>query len=320
MYGDLLFTGSGETKEDIGKCVAFVGDEEAYAGGDIVIVSPNLEENDPLFLGFLMNDRYIINQKSLRGQGDAVVHITGKTLATVQMVLPPLDEQRRIAKALSDIDGLISSLNKLIEKKQNIKTATMQQLLTGKKRLEVFTEPWVEMEVGEVVKIFKGQSLQSKNFITGKVPVVAGGQSYAGFHNVPNHINTTITISASGAYAGYVWLHEYPIFASDCSVIEGNDNVSIHFLYNVLKLKQEELYKAQTGGAQPHIHPKDVEPIKILLPYKNGKPYIDEQIAIANILTSMDKEIFALESKKAKYESIRKGMMQELLTGKIRLV
>ena len=88
----------------------------------------------------------------------------------------------------------------------------------------------------------------------------------------------------------------------------------------MLKLKQNEIYKAQTGGAQPHIHPKDVEPIKIVLPYKDGKPFIDEQIAIANILTDMDKDVVALEQKLAKYEAIKKGMMQELLTGKICLV
>lgn len=253
-------------------------------------------------------------------QGSSFVSVNMPSFKNHMISLPPLEEQRKIAKALSDIDGLIQSLTKLIEKKKNIKTATMQQLLTGKKRLEGFTEPWVETEIGDIIKIYKGQSLQSKNFINGNVPVVAGGQTYAGFHNLANHKKTSVTISASGAYAGYVWLHEYPIFASDCSVIEGNDNVDIHFLYNVLKLKQNEIYKSQTGGAQPHIHPKDIEPIKIVIPFKNGKPFIEEQSAIATILSDMDAEILALEKKKAKYEFIKNGMMQELLTGKIRLI
>jgi type I restriction enzyme S subunit len=160
----------------------------------------------------------------------------------------------------------------------------------------------------------KGQSLQSKDFIMGSVPVIAGGQSYAGYHNRYNHDKTCVTISASGAYAGYVWLHEYPIFASDCSVIEGNENVDIYFLYNILKMKQEIIYQSQTGGAQPHIHPKDIAPIRIDI------PSIEEQKAIALILIDMDKEIVTLETKKIKYEAIKQGMMQELLTGKIRLV
>jgi len=253
-------------------------------------------------------------------QGSSFASVNMPSFRNHLIPLPPLAEQRKIAKALRDIDCLISSLTKLIEKKQYVKAAAMQQLLTGKKRLNGFTEQWAEKEIGEIIKISKGQSLQSKNFVNGNVPVVAGGQSYAGFHNFANHSETSVTISASGAYAGYVWLHEYPIFASDCSVIEGNEDVDIHFLYHVLKLKQNEIYKAQTGGAQPHIHPKDVEPIKIVLPYKDGKPFIDEQIAIANILTDMDKDVAALEQKLAKYEAIKKGMMQELLTGKIRLV
>ena len=96
--------------------------------------------------------------------------------------------------------------------------------------------------------------------------------------------------------------------------MEGNDNVDVYFLYNVLKLNQDVIYKAQTGGAQPHIHPKDIAPLKVLC------PSLSEQQAIATILTDMDNEIQALEAKRDKYTAIKQGMMQELLTGKIRLV
>lgn len=247
-------------------------------------------------------------------QGSSFPSVNMQSFRNHHIPLPPLVEQKKIAKALSDVNVLISDLDALIAKKRDIKQGAMQQLLTGKQRLNGFYDKWENCAIGDLVDIMKGQSLQSKDFIMGSVPVIAGGQSYAGYHNRCNHDKTCVTISASGAYAGYVWLHEYPIFASDCSVIEGNENVDIYFLYNILKMKQEIIYQSQTGGAQPHIHPRDIAPIRIDI------PSIGEQKAIASILIDMDKEIVALQAKKIKYEAIKQGMMQELLTGKIRLV
>lgn len=318
--GDIVMADTAED-ETAGKCCEIIGAEnrQVEAGLHTFVLRPR-DKYAPKFLGYAFNAECYHNQLIPLMQGTKVTSISKGAVGSTFLICPPYSEQEIIAKALNDIDILIIDLKSLIAKKQLIKQGSMQQLLTGKKRLEGFSEPWVEKEIGEIINVSKGQSLQSKNFVNGNVPVVAGGQTYAGFHNIANHSNTSVTISASGAYAGFVWLHEYPIFASDCSVIEGNDNVDIHFLYNVLKLKQNEIYNAQTGGAQPHIHPKDIEPINIKIPFKDGKPYIDEQIAIANILTSMDSEISALEAKRAKYEFIKQGMMQELLTGKIRLV
>jgi type I restriction enzyme S subunit len=133
--GDLLFTGSGETSEEIGKCVAFIGDESAYAGGDIVIFSP--KEQDSMFLGYLMNHKSIIRQKSRMGQGDAVVHIQAKNLAQLQLYLPPVEEQKAIAQVLSDIDTEIAALEKRRAKTQAIKQGMMQELLTGRTRLKI---------------------------------------------------------------------------------------------------------------------------------------------------------------------------------------
>ena len=316
QYGELLFTGSGETKEDIGKCVAFVRNEEAYAGGDIVIVSPNLKENDPIFLGFLMNDRYVNNQKALRGQGDAVVHITGKTLGSVQLVLPPLDEQRRIANTLIDMDNLISALTKLIEKKQNIKIATMQQLLSGEKRLTGFTESWVQKNIESLCCVIKGEQLNRDRMSGEKIfPVYNGGISPSGFYSDYNTEADTIIISEGGNSCGFVnFVHEPFWRGGHCYGLfgfEGDKN----FLYQMLKYRENDIMKLRAGSGLPNIQKSNLNSFCIDLPQN-----LSEQYAIANILTDVDKEIIALEQKRAKYEAIKKGMMQELLTGRIRLV
>ena len=105
--GDLLFAGSGETKEEIGKCVAYTKDAEAFAGGDIIIFSPH-HNNDSVFLGFLLNTSSIQKQKSQKGQGDAIVHISANSLSTVQLPIPQNKaEQTSIATVLSDMDKCV---------------------------------------------------------------------------------------------------------------------------------------------------------------------------------------------------------------------
>lgn len=190
----------------------------------------------------------------------------------------------------------------------------MQQLLTGKKRLKGFSDPWVERKM-ETIEIKNGSILNSNEYKAGNIPVIAGGKHPAGYHSSSNRLANTITISASGANAGYISFYKQPIFASDCSTINKQKGISVEFLYYCLLLRQNEIYKCQTGGAQPHIHAKDIKDIEIPIPSA-----ILEQKRIASIIESMDDEISSLETKKAKFEQIKQGMMQQLLTGKIRLI
>ena len=131
--GDLLFAGSGETAEEIGHCAAYVGEEQAYAGGDIVVLTP--VGQDSIYLGHLMNYRTVAIQKARMGQGDAVVHISASNLAQVQISLPPVEEQTAIATVLSDMDAELATLEQRRDKTRAVKQGMMQQLLTGWVRL-----------------------------------------------------------------------------------------------------------------------------------------------------------------------------------------
>ncbi|MBF0136785.1 MAG: restriction endonuclease subunit S [Magnetococcus sp. DMHC-1] len=131
--GDLLFSGSGETKEEIGKCVAFVNDTEAYAGSDIVILRP--EHSSPIFFGYYLNTAPINRQKASRGQGDAVVHISAMALADIEIKLPKFEEQTAIATVLFDMDAEITALESRRDKTRALKQGMMQELLTGRIRL-----------------------------------------------------------------------------------------------------------------------------------------------------------------------------------------
>jgi type I restriction enzyme, S subunit len=251
----------------------------------------------------------------LTRQGASRYKLTKAVLLDLPCVIPPQKEQQAIANVLSDVDTLIAGLEKLIAKKRDLKQAAMQQLLTCQTRLPGFSEDWHSKMLGDIAHIQKGQLITTETLVAGSIPVIAGGKKPAYFHNKPNRLSKTITVSASGASAGYVAFHRSPIFASDCSTISEAKSYCIEFLYFSLQLQQEAIYSAQTGGAQPHIQPKDLSPLPVILPIA-----LDEQQTIAKVLCDMEDELAALESRLAKTCDLKQGMMQELLTGRTRLV
>lgn len=133
--GAILFTGSGETLEDIGKCVAFIDNDIAYAGGDIIIFNPSIEINS-LVLSYCLNSAPVNAQKATYGQGHSVVHIYQKDLAKLQVTIPSFPEQNAIAEVLTAADREIELAKEKLERLRSQKRGLMQQLLTGKKRVK----------------------------------------------------------------------------------------------------------------------------------------------------------------------------------------
>jgi type I restriction enzyme S subunit len=337
--GDILFTASGETKEDIGKNVAFIDDIEAYAGGDIIILSP--KNANSLFLGYLFNAPYVAKQKANKGQGDAVVHITKDSLRDIVIAIPKsVSEQTAIATALSDTDALIAALDKKIAKKQQIKQGAMQQLLTGKKRLPGYSGEWVEKELGQLCNIFGriGFRGYTKNDLVNKG---SGAITFS-----PSDIHNNIVDLSNCTYISLKKYEESPeikIFNGDiifvktasigkCAIISSlNEKATInpqfvvfknfkcnnYFLYSKLIHDDfQNLVLTITGGSTiPTMSQEKLSEIKLIVPKS-----IEEQTAIAQILTDMDNEIAQLEKEQDKYKELKAGMMQVLLTGKIRLI
>ena len=314
VKGDVLFNRT-NSADLVGKTSLYRGEYPAIYAGYLIRLNYDRKKVVGEYLNYILNTQeakeYCLAVKT---DGVSQSNINAQKIGAFLFHLPPFEEQEKISEALSDVDNLIFSLQKLIEKKKAIKQGTMQELLTGKKRLPGFSEEWAYRRVGEICSITKGQIITEKTAIHGNVPVIAGGKTPAFYHNVANRESDVITISASGANAGYIAYHDYPIFASDCSTIESSDQYDVKFIYYALLYHQQELIGMQTGGAQPHIHPKEIG--VLLVPRINQ----EEQRAIANVLSDMDSEIEQLEKKLAKYQQIKQGMMQELLTGRIRLV
>lgn len=142
----------------------------------------------------------------------------------------------------------------------------------------------------DIAYIEKGKALSKKNIQQGDIPVIAGGQTSPYNHSVSNYDGNAITISASGAYAGYVWYHRTPIFASDCTVIYSKDEsvFKTEYIYEVLKAQQGYLYSLQRGAAQPHVYAKDLN--NILIP----KVPIEKQEEIIRHVTDIRNHVAQL--------------------------
>lgn len=142
------------------------------------------------------------------------------------------------------------------------------------------------MSLGEICNIKKGTSITKDKTTEGNIPVVAGGQDIAYYHNVSNRDGNVITISASGAYSGFINYFSVPIFASDCNTVESKDEtlVSTKLIYEYLKVIQDEMYHLQRGQAQPHVYAEDIAKVKIPLPSKDSK------IQIINKINDFDKK------------------------------
>ena len=134
ISGDVLFAGSGETAEEIGKCATYVGEEEAYAGGDVIILRPS--KGNSVFLGYLLNHDAANRQKYRLGQGHSVVHIYPSLLKDVVIPFPPVEEQRKIADVLETLTKIISLLSRKIDELKAQKQGLMQRLLTGEVRVK----------------------------------------------------------------------------------------------------------------------------------------------------------------------------------------
>lgn len=132
-----------------------------------------------------------------------------------------------------------------------------------------------------VAKVEKWQALSSSDLVEGNIPVIAWWQSSPYNHNILNYSGNIITVSASGAYSGFVWYHENPIFASDCSVIFSNneDILSTKFIAYYLRSRQRYIYSLQKWAGQPHVYPNDLKEIQIPLPPLSEQERISEHIS-----------------------------------------
>ena len=259
--------------------------------------------------------------------GSTIVHLYQKDIVHFKFPLPiDIYEQQRIATALSDIDALISALNKKIEKKKLIKQGAMQQLLTGKKHLPGFSEPWVEKRLGDGLKFKTGFPFNSTYFnqsmgirLVRNRDLKSDDQItyFNGFVDQDFVLfNGDLLIGMDGDFMPCIWNKGIALLNQRVGKIElTSKKWCLNYLYYALQNPLKEKQEGTGATTVKHLSHSDIERMELKMASS-----LSEQTAIAEILSDMDKEIAELETKRTKYDRIKQGMMQQLLTGKIRLI
>lgn len=244
---------------------------------------------------------------------DLSEYITGSTqpklnqdnMNKIQIKLPKLEIQKKISKILSDIDKKID-LNNEINNNLYEETAALYKAKFGGIEQGYKT-------VGEYIIPKRGKNLLTRDAIEGSIPVVAGGIEPSAYHNQFNTHSPVITISASGANAGYTNLWSTPIWASDCSYIDDSVTENVYFWYVVLKTRQKEIFDAQTGSAQAHIYPRHIADMPI------AELNIDEVRNYNVLVEPLFKKIGENKKENEQLSQLRDTLLPKLMNGEVDL-
>lgn len=328
--GDVLISAAGT----LGRTVVFDGRPAYFQDSNIVWLKIDKSQ---LCNDYLAHYYKVIKWAS--SEGSTISRLYNGIICDTEILLPPLEEQAAIAEVLSDVDGLISSLQRLIKKKKAIKQGAMQELLTGRKRLPGFSGEWKHGVWKDVLTGFYSGATPYRgkaDYYKGNIRWVSSGElNYNIITDTIEHISeraqseTSLTmhpagtflmaitgLEAAGTRGSCAILGKEATTNQSCMAIYGTDKMVIPYLYHYYLLNGERLaFQYCQGTKQQSYTAAIVKELPIYYPCD-----IAEQRAIAQVLSDMDSEIELLEKKLAKYQQIKQGMMQELLTGRIRLV
>lgn len=328
-YGDILFPTSGETRKEIGKASMYMIDEDAYAGGDILIYKSNGEINK-LYLSFLLNSDIFFRQGYQLGQGHSVVHLYESNLKEILLPIPMKDEQELIAKILYSLTELIGLKKHNINLKEMRKKAVIQRL----KRFEYSrgNEPWVKTKLKEVFSRRNEKDYESVELMLYSLTIDKGVTPKSERYNRKFLVNGEKKYKKSkendlvynpanlkyGAIAVNKNKHDVllsPIY--ETLYIEDESKYNIDFFgYFLTTSEMISFYGTKVEGT---LVERSAVKVDAFLQFKFPIPPINVQNEIVGYLSCMDKEITYLKQELELLEKQKKGLMQQLLTGKIRI-
>lgn len=287
-------------------------------GQRTVLLRPNMDLVDPDFLLYFLLAPKQQNNLLGNANGSTVAHVNMPIIRNLSIELPSLKKQKRIGQILSAYDDLIENNRRQIKLLEEAAERLYKEWFVkfhypgwenhfhdGKE------EGWRNGTLSDIGKFNRGKTIISANIEPGPIPVIAGGISPSFYCNEYNVIGPVITISASGANAGYVNLYHENIWASDCSFLEDSATKYLYWIYCFFKSNPNILINLQKGSAQPHVYAKDVNQIELLIPPER-------------ILTSFESEVAALYSQIAKFDRMipllleaRDRLLPKLMSGEV---
>ena len=312
LRNDVLMPASDVTPNGLAtaSCISI---SDVILGGDILVIRVPEEILNGTFLAYTIRASH--NQVMQLVSGTTVFHLYARDMANFRFIAPSVREQNAIVSVLSDLDAAIDTSDALIAKKRAVKHAAMQQLLTGETRLPGFSGEWEMKRVGDLLTYERPDNyiVQSTVYTEyGEIPVLTGNKSFIlGYteeefgvcHRLPVIVFDDFTTDCK--YATF----PFKVKSGAIKLLHArNDRVSLRYVYERMQLIRFPVADHKRYYIAEYQH------IKLLV------PSYEEQVAIAEVLSDMDAEINALERRRDKVRAIKQGMMQELLTGRVRLV
>ena len=272
----------------------------------------------PLYLYYYMKAN--LDYIKLFGTGATFPEISGKTMGKIKVeIFKSLDVQHRIASILSTYDSLIENNTKrirLLEKMaENIyKEWFVRFRFPGHENVEMengLPKGWKRGSLSDVCEFKRGKNITLSEMQEGNVPVISAGLEPSGYHSCSNVRGVNVTMSSSGANAGYIAIHYSDIWAADCSYIEESTTGNIYYVYELLNNIRTVINNFQRGAAQPHVYPKDVNRIKLILPSENLMQKANARLEM------MHKEIHNLQHQNSLLARQRDLLLPRLMSGKL---
>lgn len=320
-YGDYVLAMTGAT---IGKVGKYISEHPSYINQRVLKFAPKLDV-DADYINYTICSnifaKYVVNYIDSES---AQPNISAPTISKFVFRIPKeKDDQRRIASILSSLDRKIELNNKINADLEEMAQAIFKNWFVdfepfrdGKfvdSELGMIPEGWKVGRLGELCDFKRGKNLLTKNAIDEGVPVVAGGLEPSCYHNVANTGAPVITVSGSGANAGFMRMYHVPVWASDCSFIDISCE-NFYFVYCFLKVNSKLLKHAQTGAVQPHVKPSDIHDFELVIPDKESiydfqdkvKPFFDK--------------IASIQKENSRLSLLRDTLLPRLMSGKIEVL
>ena len=303
----------------IGNIAKYRG-EKCVLGKGACYINCNPEIVESSYLYYQLQSPHFKSYIHLMSTGSTIKHISLKTMRDYVLKMPSLADQRHIASILSSLDRKIELNNKINADLEEMAQAIFKNWFVdfepfkdGKfvdSELGMIPEGWKVGLLGELCNFKRGKNLLTKNAIDEGVPVVAGGLEPSCYHNVANTGAPVITVSGSGANAGFMRMYHVPVWASDCSFIDISCE-NFYFVYCFLKVNSKLLKHAQTGAVQPHVKPSDIHDFELVIPDKESiydfqdkvKPFFDK--------------IASIQKENSRLSLLRDTLLPRLMSGEL---
>lgn len=270
-----------------------------------VVIDVDFEKAVPDYIYYALTQQEVTEhlQAIAEQSVSAYPSIKPSDIENLELLLPDKNTQGKIVAILRSIDDKIKQNNEINNNLEQQAQAIFDKMFPNTAS--------GEKSIGDTITPKRGKGLLSKNAILGNVPVVAGGLEPATYHNVSNTKAPVLAISASGANAGYVSLWNIPIWSSDSSYIDSTMTDDVYFWYVLLKKRQNEIYDAQTGSAQPHIYPQHIASMPMI-------EIIQSEISnFTSIVTPMFEAIGHNKEENIRLGMLRDALLPKLMTGEL---